>query len=378
MQPSKKIVIGVDIRDLKVSKTGQRTVIEELYKQFSEINDDRFKFVFFTSPLPVYTGKVKLLLITEHIRYQFWKQVVLPFKAWLNNCDILFCGDYFTPLIQPGFKSIEIFHDAFFFEYPEHYNRLWLKLFHHIAVPAARKSAFLMIPTKYASQQIHTHTGIPKDKLVVIYPGPKSAVKQWVAKQTSPKISRISNRKYILHVGVYEKRKNIPALIEAFKRLRDSGHRDFLLVLAGSGNGKRFSDDTKQITETIRRHALEQHVIQLGYLPDEDLGTVYRNAFMYVFPSFNEGFGIPILEAFECNLPVLVANNTCLPEVGADAVVTFNPYDTDDMVNKMKLVIENESLRHDLILKGKKRLQEFSWETTTQKLLNLFEKAYHE
>ena len=188
----------------------------------------------------------------------------------------------------------------------------------------------------------------------------------------------IEGQKYILHVGVMEKRKNLPALINAFKQLRESGHTELKLVLVGKGNGKTFSDDTEQIKEAIQKNNLENHVILTGYLPDEEVGIIYRHAFMYVFPSINEGFGIPIMEAFTFNLPVLVADNTCLPEVGGDAVITFDPFNEQDICTKMKQVLDDEQLRIKLIEKGQQRLQQFTWEKAAEKLMVVFKQAYDE
>ena len=110
-----------------------------------------------------------------------------------------------------------------------------------------------------------------------------------------------------------------------------------------------------QVYRTIQQNNLEKHVILPGYVSDEELGLVYANAFMYIFPSYNEGFGIPILEAFRFGLPVLVADNTCLPEVGGTAVLTFNPFEVDDIYEKMKMVIDDDLLRRKLKKDGLER-----------------------
>ena len=93
---------------------------------------------------------------------------------------------------------------------------------------------------------------------------------------------------------------------------------------------------------------------------------------MYVFPSLNEGFGIPILEAWSYNLPVLVANNTCLPEVGGNAVLTFDPLNSKDIAEKMELVWKEEKIRIDLIEKGTVRLKNFTWKKTAASILKEF------
>jgi glycosyltransferase involved in cell wall biosynthesis len=110
-------------------------------------------------------------------------------------------------------------------------------------------------------------------------------------------------------------------------------------------------------------------------LPDAALTNLYTNALMYVFPSINEGFGIPILEAFSHNLPVLVANNTCLPEIGGDAVLQFDPYDRADISAKIKQVLNDDDLRKDFVDKGSKRLSLFSWHNTALQLVEVFKKA---
>lgn len=378
MKRDKKIIVGIDIRDLQVAKTGQRTVMEEFCRQFRSMEDSRFSFLFFDTRIPAYTGKKKSTLLFEHLRYQFWKQIELPIKAWRNHCDILFCVDYFVPNIKLGFKTVEIFHDAFFFEYPGHYNKLWLKLFHNLAMPAARKCSYIITVTDYAKNKVHNYTGIPETKLITIYPGPKTLPQSTTSVIKSNFLTEIANQKYILHVGVIEKRKNLPKLIESLKLLVENGYPNLKLVLVGQGNGKKYSDDTQTLLQSIQKNKLEKNVLLTGYLSDEELEIVYRHAFMYVFPSINEGFGIPILEAFSFDLPVLVANNSCLPEVGGDAVLTFDPFNEKDIADKIKLVLTDESAKMELIKKGQQRLQHFSWQKAARQLMEVFERAYSE
>lgn len=368
----KPIRVGIDIRDLRIAKTGQKTVTEELCKQFTTSCDDEFTFIFIDSFLPVYTGKVKWRLIIEHVRYHYWKQIVLPIKAWYKKCDIVFCVDYFVPYFHLNFKTVEVFHDAFFFEYPEHYNKLWLQLFHKLAMPAARRCSVIMTTTEYAKRRIADLAGIENTKLAVIPLGPKTIPEKKETPTIPAHLLSLINKKYILHVGVMEKRKNLPALIKAFTLLLERTGEDLYLVLVGQGNGKLFSDDSDQVQQTIEFCGIGHKVICTGYLPDAEVAIVYKHASLYVFPSTNEGFGIPVLEAFNANIPVLVANNTSLPEVGGNAVLTFDPYDLDDICGKMQLVLTNPEIAEMLITKGKQRLMDFSWEKTAEALKNVF------
>lgn len=346
--------------------------MEELCKQFKKLESTQYQFVFFDTPIKVYSGKNKFMLMLEHIRQQVWKQIILPWKAWQRGCDIVYCNDYFAPYFHFGYKTVQVFHDALFYEHPEFSNPIWLQLFKKIAVPAARRSAFIITPTLFARERVHHFTKIPLEKIIAIHQGPKTlqfantAMPSWLPTQ--------KGIPYLLHVGVLEKRKNLPNLIHAFKKLKEAGF-PHQLVLIGKGNGKINSDDSQEILTTIDQLGLQQDIIMPGYLPDELLSVVYQNASLYVFPSINEGFGIPILEAFQFSIPVIVANNTCLPEVGAEAVISFDPFDPEDIYQKMSLVLNDASLQETMKQKGLERLKHFSWNKTAISLLSVFEKA---
>lgn len=368
-----KLIVGVDIRDLRIAKTGSKTYLEEIYKQFKSNKYD-CEFIFFDTSFPVYTGKYKLLKLLEHIRFIIWKQLILPIKAYSNKCDILFCTDYFVPYFTPGFKAIAVFYDAFFYEYSSHYNSYWLKLFKWMGVNAAKKAAAIITITEYTRKRIAHFTGIDPDKIVAIHLAPKSMAVAEPIPGYVPTF-KMPTSKFILHVGTLEKRKNLVRLVEAFKQLQLAGHEDYSLVLVGQPSPKTDMDDSQAIKDVIKRLDLQNSVITAGYASDNDLAYFYKYAEMYVFPSINEGFGLPVLEAFHHQLPVIVADNTCLPEVGGDAILCFNPFDTEDISQKMGAVIENPKLRSDLIRKGSERLKLFSWEKNATELVKIFKAA---
>ncbi|MDQ1141145.1 glycosyltransferase family 4 protein [Pedobacter agri] len=365
---TKPIVVGIDIRDLKIAKTGTKTYLEEICKEFKK-GKSGFQFYFFDSPLPVYNGKNKVLKLVEHLRFFLWKQVMLPFLAAVNSCDVVFCTDFFVPYVNINFKTIPVFHDAFFWEYPEHYNKHWLKIFHHLGVNAAKKSPYVIAPTLYAKNRIaHFSTLIP-EKIIVISEAPKTLPQNEVL---STGLIRLKTKKFFLHIGTFEKRKNISSLVEALHKLHRQGYTDYSLVLCGQFSPKNDMDGGVDILNAIKKYNLGDYVIMPGYVNDHDLSWYYRNAELYLFPSVNEGFGLPILEAFQHQLPVIVANNTCLPEVGGNAVLTFDPFHVDELVEKIILIIADAQLRATLIENGNNRLAKFSWENTANELLAVF------
>ena len=375
MLSKKAIKIGIDITDLKFAKTGQKTFLESICHEFDILNNDKYIFHYFTYPFTNFESRNTLLILLNHLQYQIWKQILLPITLNWNKCDILFCADYYVPYFHIGFKSVQVIHDAFFLEYPSHYNKYWLYIYKIFSLSAARKSTFIITPTEYAKIKINQYTKIPQNKIIVISEGPKTFNNANQDLQVTDAINKINGFKYILHVGVFEKRKNILFLIRAFNLLIKKGYSDYKLVLVGKGTGRSESDDTPNILNIISDLELSKNIVLTGYISDNELEHIYKNADMYVFPSYNEGFGIPILEAFKFGLPVLVADNTCLPEVGGEGVITFNPFNTQELVEKITTLIEDNNLRQQLILKGQERLKLYSWENTAHALLAIFDKT---
>jgi glycosyltransferase involved in cell wall biosynthesis len=368
------IQVFIDVRDLRIAKTGAKTVLEEICLQLKK-GYPGFTIHFIDTPFPVYTGKNKWLKALEHARFFGWKQITLPIICLVRGCDILFCTDYFLPLFPVRFKTAVIFYDAFFWQYPEQYNRFWLKLLHHIAVPAARKASAIITISHHSKEQIVQCVGLPPEKIHAIHLAPKSSSAIVSADYHT---STESEKKYILHIGVLEKRKNLLNLIKAFALLRQAGYHNYNLVLAGGTVPKHKLDDSGNIRRLIKELQLEDAVILPGFISDEALAHYYQQASLYAFVSVNEGFGLPILEAFQHRLPTLIANNSCLPEVGGDAVITCDPYDPADIAEKMKLVVSNPALQEELIQKGLRRLQDFSWEKTTEELMQVFRELMKE
>lgn len=365
--------IGIDIRDLKTSTTGQKTYLEELCLAFKKQSGKELQICLLDTSIPAFRGNSKFIKILEQINLHFWKQCVLPLKAALNRCDVLLCTDYFVPYLHLGYKTVTVFHDAFFFEHKEHYHPLFIWLFRHIALPSAKRCTYIIVPSDYAKQQvIKYYSCLPAEKIITIHEGPKTLPTGQAIGSTDTILDRLEIRQhsYLLHVGVMNKRKNIPFLIRSFAKFVEKGYR-YKLVLAGSLQTSQYISDAQNILDTIKEYHLDEQVIFAGYLSNEELALIYQHAAVYVFPSLNEGFGLPVLEAFGFGLPVLVANNTSLPEIGGDAVLGFDPMNEDDLLAKLMMVADNPSLANELSQEGRKRLRDFSWDETVKQIIRL-------
>jgi glycosyltransferase involved in cell wall biosynthesis len=368
------IKVAVDVRDLQISASGARSYLESVIIEFKKEHPG-FAFYFLDATTNAYTGNHFLLKLKEQLSYFLWKQFVLPYQAKQLGCRVLFCSDFMVPYFSLGIKTIPVFHDAFFWEYPEHYNKYWLLFFRNLGLAAAKKSAFVVAPTQYASNQLAKYTGINPNKIKVIGEAPKTIDASISQNETTAIVKQILNLDYILHVGTLEKRKNLTALIQAFKIVRENGFPNLKLVLVGKASNKITLDDSSAIKDAIMQQQLTNDVILTDYLGDAEVQQLYQKAKLYVFPSMNEGFGIPVLEAFKYQVPVVIANNTCLPEVAGQGAKSFNPFSVQDMANAISTLLNDEPLRQTYIEKGNAQLQNFSWDKTARALMQLFKKA---
>ena len=368
MKVNSKIRVAIDIRDLQIAATGTRVFLENLLIEFQK-NEDTFEFFYLKPSSAAYIGNNKLLKLVEQVSYFYWKQIQLPIKAYKLKSDIVFCSDFMVPYFKLGYKTIPVFHDAFFWEYPTHYNKYWLFLFSRISLAAAKRSFVIATPTHYTQKQIGTYTDIKENKIQVIGEGFKPV------SEVTVEDSIIKDKPFVLHVGTFEKRKNITTLIKAFKILVDKGSADLNLVLVGKASNKPALNDIDNIKGLISKMGLANRVILTGYLSDAQVAYLYKKASLYVFASFNEGFGLPVLEAFYYKVPLIVADNSCLTEVAREGAIKFNPFDEQDLATKMDLLLTNPLVKDELVQKGLERLQYFSWEKTANILLSNFKLA---
>ena len=368
--------IGVDIRDLRLASTGTKTYLDELLKVFRTLHGSEIDLLEFNSIWKPYWGHSKLGKGWEHIQFFIWKQITLPLKTFFSGRDVLICTDYYVPLIKLKAKHLVVFHDALFFDHPEYYNPIWLKLFKAIALPAARKADVIIAPSHFSKDRLLLHEKGFEGKIKVVYQGRKTIQEDAELTINTKKILQdLNGQPYLLHVGVLEKRKNLAFLIRVVHEIRKT--HDVKLLLVGRPNPKIFNNSEKEILATITELNMQEHVVFAGYVPDEDLPTLYKQAQLYVFPSIYEGFGIPILEAFHYQLPVAVANNTCLPEIGGDAVSCFDPFDLEDAKNCLIKLLEEGSVREKQIHAGNQLSTSFSWDKSAKEIGKIAAEVVH-
>ena len=222
--------------------------------------------------------------------------------------------------------------------------------------------------TQYSKDKLREIEAFSHVPISVVYPA-----SGLVAKEGQNQEIQKPPFRYFLHVGVMEKRKNLGMLIEAFAGLsQHEANKDLKLVLVGSKGPRKNLDDYDNIIELIKKHQLEDKVVFPGYVTEEELSGYFHHAIAYTFPSLNEGFGLPVLEAFSFGLPVIVSDQGALKEVVGDAALVLKENNKESLLSAMELLLKDENLRIELSEKGRKRLNEF----TTEKFFLSLEKAF--
>lgn len=174
---------------------------------------------------------------------------------------------------------------------------------------------------------------------------------------------------YLLFVSALNNRKNLPRLAQAYARLRAKGFKQSL-VLVGRPDASAAS-----LKEEIAKLGVADSVKFFEALPQEDLVALYRGTDLFVYPSILEGFGLPVIEAMACEVPVVVANASCMPEIAGDAALFFDGNDEEDLARQLERGLTDQDLRADLVRKGRERAALFDWKTCAQGTLASYKKA---
>lgn len=278
-----------------------------------------------------------------------------------------------SPFIDKKIKVVLTIFDLIHFFYPylkmSFARRLYhkLKLAPKLVLKRADKIITISIST---SRDLIKYFKIPPRKIKMLYMGVSESFRVIDSARAKRLMREKFNvtRPYILFLGRNEPHKNIKALVIAYARLPEYIRERNDLVLVGKED-ERYN---QPIRELISRYGIEKKVFFTGYADDSDLPYIYSAASVYVQPSFYEGFGLPILEAMACGVPVVSSNTSCLPEVGGDAALYFSPVDVHALTNHIKNLLDDSILREEMIKRGLKQVKNFTWFNAVNGLLECF------
>lgn len=297
--------------------------------------------------------------------------VIMPIELARRPVDILHVQNV-VPLGYRG-KLVVTIHDISFEIYPETFPRAMRLRLSMLVKSTARKANLVLTGSENTKKDLIELYRIPAEKIEVI---PYAHNRIYRPIKDQGQIERIKLKygihgNFVLYAGTLQPRKNIVGLIKAWDIVRQKYKLKYKLVIVGKA-GWLYSD----ILRMIQNHTHSEDIICAGYIRDDEMPFIFNAASVFIHPSFYEGFGLTVLEALACGVPVIASNNSSLPEVVGDAGILINPYNHEEIADAIYKIVTNPELRAHLISEGLQRSEKFSWEYTAQRTLDAYKKTY--
>jgi glycosyltransferase involved in cell wall biosynthesis len=313
----------------------------------------------------------RCLGVSDRWLNKLWYQYKVPMPAtyFTGHIDIYYGPDFVLPPLPGHVKKVVTIHDLAFLEHPEYSVpklTAYLKKVVPDAVRRADKVTAVSEATKHALMH-HYHT--PEDKIIVV---PNAIGEQYKKLLDEQQRIHIEEKFHVRHplvlcVGTPQPRKNHKGLIKAFHQLQGSPGAPEMLIIAG-GQGWLY----EETLQTVKDLHLEEKVQFPGRVTEEEKIALYSIADVFVYPSFSEGFGIPVLEAMACGTPVITSNIPALAEIAQGTALLIDPYSVESIANAMQRVLHNTEERMGMVEKGYKIAAKYTWERSAEKMLDIF------
>jgi glycosyltransferase involved in cell wall biosynthesis len=322
----------------------------------------------------VFAPNVKPVVLFPQARHPFlwywWFEISV--KRWLNKHqpDLFLSTDGYACL-GTNVPQVLVMHDLSFEHFKDHTPFLTAKYYQYFMPRFAAKAAGIATVSEFSKQDIVKQYGIVADKIEVVYNGSKEVyrpVAEEVKQQVRTKLT--GGKDYFIYVGSIHPRKNVKNLLLAFEQFKQQTNSDFKLLIVG-----RKAWDYEDVDAAYANMQFSSDVIFAGHVPPQDLSNIMASAYAMVYVSLFEGFGIPIIEAMSCDVPVITSNTTSMPEAAGDAALLVNPASVAEIAHAMQQMFSAPELRNRLIVKGREQLKKFSWKLTAEKLWQCCEKA---
>lgn len=363
----------LDLQYLNVASTGIKTYMMELAKAARKYPNPGIEWIFTHEPEAQAADKTykstlsKVQKLNYHLDYFRWKEFQLPDLIKKHKPDVLICADFVSPAASLPCRRLTVIHDAFFWQMPKNYSKWWRKYFTSLIRKGLKEKTEIITTSEYSRNSLLEHLG-DSFPISVVYQAPKGL--KAPADPTFLAKNKLTTQDYFLHIGTFDKRKNLPLLVKAYAEFLAKSSSDKKLVLAGGPGESKQMNDLPAVENLVRECGLEGKVLLPGYITDGEIKALYQGALGYIFPSENEGFGIPILEAFGFGVPVIHSDQQALLEVAGGAGLSFETGNQADLTEKLILLGRENELRSKLIQLGKTRSKDFS----AQKFIEAFQK----
>lgn len=373
------MLIGIDAHNLEGKRTGVGRYLFNLLREWSKLKTTNVKFILYfkdeaqTSTPRSELFEYKLLKVSSTAKFTHWD---LPRAAKRDKVDVLFCPAYVAPFYYQG-KIALMLHDISYEARSKEFNwpslladKILLKW---VSRKSAKKADIIFTPSEFSRQEVIKHYGVPAVKIIVAPLGVEaefllSCGLDNSAEKTAELKKRYGIRdKFIFFVGSIFTRRHLPEVIGAFGRLAKD-RTDYQLLLGGQDYTQ--AQSVNGLVEKVNAEFGRQAILRVDFINDLELKLLYSACAFFIWLSDYEGFGLPPLEAMSLGAPVITTDGSSLREVaGQAALLVKNNADVEEIYQAMWQIVSDENLRRELIEKGRKQAEKFSWQECAEKTL---------
>ncbi len=372
------MVIAVNTRFLlKESLEGIGYFTRETFRLLTKQYKEHQFYFLFDRPYDeafVFSSNVTPIIVSPPARHpllwKYWYDVKIPSLLKKIKADVFVSPDGFCSLTTKIPQCL-IIHDLGFLHHPEAYKKTHQAFYKRYTPYFLKKAKQIATVSHFSKNDIITQYKIADEKINIVHSAAKEIFHPLnIEQKISVKKKYAEEKEFFIYTGAIQPRKNLVNLLKAFSLFKKRQHSNWKLVLAGRLAWK--NDDFLALLKTYK---YRQDVITTGYIAESELALLTGSAYAMIYPSVFEGFGVPVLEAMKSEIPVLTSANTSMQEIGEEAALYFDPLNVIDMADKLMLIYKDEDLRNSMIQKGKKRAEEFSWQSTAGLLWKCIEKT---
>lgn len=340
--------------------------LEKIVQQHPE-----HEFIFFFDrpydPSFVFGPNVTPVVVSPQARhpilFNIWFEWRIPALLRKHKADLFLSPDSQMSL-KTAIPTCLVMHDLAFEHYPEHFKLSHRLYWRRYSPLFARKATRLATVSTYSKEDISKRYNVPLDKIDVVYNGAHDEYKPLShEKREEVKAKYTDGCEYFVFAGALHPRKNIVHLLKAFIAFKKKHRSNMKLVIVG-----RMAWKYDAVIEMKEEMPFKDDVNWVGYMNVNELSEVIGAAYALVYASLFEGFGIPILEALQCNVPAIVSNTSSMPEVAGDAALLVDPTSVADIAEKMGMIYKDERLRAKLVAAAPAQVEKFNWQKSSERL----------
>jgi glycosyltransferase involved in cell wall biosynthesis len=374
--PPMKIAVNTRIL-LKDHLEGVGYFVQEVFRRLAAAHPEHHFYFLFDRPYDerfVFGPNVTPIVVSPPARHpllwRIWFDIKIPLVLRKIGADVFVSPDGFASLTTRVPQCL-IVHDLGFLHQPEAYKTIHLGYLRRQLPRFVRRARHIGTVSEFSKKDIQEHYRVPDEKLTVVY----SAVKEgfapldWEAR-TAVKEQYTGGHEYFVYAGALQPRKNLINLLKGFSIFKKRQKSNWKLVLAGRLAWK--NDEFLKLLETYK---YREDVVLTGYIEEAELKRLIASAYALVYPSFFEGFGVPVLEAMKSGIPALTSENTSMAEICGDAALYFDPKEPASIAGELMHIYKDEDGRKLLIEKGFQQAAHFTWDRTAELVWQCIEKT---